>query len=384
MSTLIESFTRHFGMPPVVYASAPGRLEILGNHTDYNEGLVLSAAVGQRTDMCLSPVPGNRCRVFDFRDNSVSDFDLNEIDTALKGDWGNYIKGCIVGLRQRGFNVPAFNAGIVSTVPLSAGMSSSAALEMAFCFAARTAFKIDLPNPDWARVGQFVENKYLGLGSGLLDQFSSIFGKKDALILCDFRTVEVLKNLTLPEGYVLVVSNSMVKHNLVESDYNVRRKSCETARDAIQTRFPEVKALRDVTPEMLEQCRDLMSDVDYRRAKHVVAEGDRVLRGEAALAKGDIISFGQLLWESHESSRINFENSCDELDILVGFSKTIPGCIGARLSGGGFGGIAIHLVKSDVAREYCSRLQSAYRAQTGKSVETIICEIGDGASAYLI
>ncbi len=376
---LIESFTAHFGVKPTAYASAPGRLEILGNHTDYNEGLVLSAAVGQRTDVCLAPVAGKRCRLFDFRDNSVSEFDLDEIDTPVKGDWGNYVKGCIVALRQHGIEIPAFNAGVVSTVPLSAGMSSSAALEMAFCFAVSEAFGIQLPKEDWARIGQYVENKYLGLGSGLLDQFSSIFGKKDALILCDFRTVEVLKNLTLPEGYLLVVSNSMVKHNLVESDYNVRRQSCETARDAIKQKYPDIKALRDVTPEVLEDCRVLMNDVDYRRAKHVVGEGDRVLRGEEALAKGDILTFGQLLWESHESSRVNFENSCDELDILVGFSKTIPGCIGARLSGGGFGGIAIHLVKSDVASEYCSRLQSAYRAQTGKSVETLICEIGDGA-----
>lgn len=381
---LIQKFIEHFGKKPIAYAAAPGRLEVLGNHTDYNDGLVLSCAVGQRTELCLAPGEGNHCRLFDFRDSSVSEFDLNNIDTPIPKDWGNYVKGCIIALRERGIEIPPFDAAILSSVPLSAGMSSSAALEMAFCFAAARAFNLELPPADWARVGQFVENKYLGLGSGLLDQFSSIFGKKNALILCDFRTVEVLKTIPVPDGYELVVANSMIKHDLVDSDYNVRRQSCEKARDALKALFPTVKALRDVTPAMLEEGKHLMSEVDYRRAKHVVGEGDRVLRAEKYLAEGNIIAFGQLLWESHESSRVNFENSCPELDILVGLSKTIPGCIGARLSGGGFGGISIHLVKNDMATEYCDRLKTAFKIQTGKSAETLICAIGDGASGERI
>lgn len=376
---LAQKFAAHFGRPAIATAAAPGRLEVLGNHTDYNEGLVLSCAVGQRTELAIAPVEGKRCRLFDFRDNSVCEFDLDAIDKPLPKDWGNYIKGCIIALRERGIQLGAFDAAIESSVPLSAGMSSSAALEMAFCFAISKAFGIQLPPEEWARVGQFVENKYLGLGSGLLDQFSSIFGRKDELILCDFRSVEVLKTLALVPGYELVVANSMVKHDLVDSDYNVRRQSCETARDALKTIFPQINALRDVTPAMLEDGKHLMSEVDYRRAKHVVGEGDRVIRAEKYLAEGNIAAFGELLWESHESSRVNFENSCPELDILVGLSKTIPGCIGARLSGGGFGGISIHLVKTDMASEYCERLQNAFLIQTGKKIETLACSIGDGA-----
>lgn len=378
---LIQQFTELFQMKPVVYAAAPGRLEVLGNHTDYNEGLVLSCAVGQHTELCLTPVEGTLCCIHDFRDTSTIEFDINDIDTPVKGDWGNYIKGCILALRERGITIPAFYAAIVSTVPLSAGMSSSAALEMAFCFAAAKAFNIELPPAEWARVGQYVENKYLGLGSGLLDQFSSIFGKKNALILCDFRTVEVIKTIAVPQGYELVVANSMVKHNLVESDYNLRRQSCEKARDIIKTRYPEIKALRDVTPEMLEACRDVLDNVDYLRAKHVVHEGDRVLRAEKLLGENDIIGFGQLLWESHESSRVDFKNSCEELDVIIELAKSIPGCIGGRLSGGGFGGIAILLVETGKAEEFCERLRTVYKLQTQKPIETIICSIGDGASA---
>lgn len=377
---LIAQFTAHFGKKPTAWAAAPGRLEILGNHTDYNEGEVLSAAVSQKTELCLAPVEGKKCRLYDFRDGSSSEFNLDEIEKPVPKDWGNYIKGCIVALRQHGIEIPAFDAGIISTVPLSAGMSSSAALEMAFCFAVAKAFKIDLPKTTWARIGQYVENKYLGLGSGLLDQFSSVFGKEHALIYCDFRTVEVKKNIPVPLGYDLVVVNSMVKHNLVESDYNVRRASCEKVRDLLKQKFPDIKALRDVTLNMLEAGKTLLNEVDYRRAKHVCGEGERVIQADLLLNRGDIIGFGQLLWDSHESSRVNFENSCTELDTIINLAKTNHACIGGRLSGGGFGGIAICLVKSSEAEHFCARIQREYTEQTTNAIETIICSIGEGAT----
>ena len=188
----------------------------------------------------------------------------------------------------------------------------------------------------------------------------------------------------MPPGYSIVVANTMVKHNLVESDYNKRRESCERARDAIRQVCPQVKMLRDVDRKMLESCRDKMDAVDYRRALHVVGEDERVMRGVAFLEKGDIRSFGELLFESHESSRVNFENSCPELDALVEIARSIPDCLGARLSGGGFGGITIHLVRHDAAESYCNRLKTAYKAMTGKETQTILCDIGDGASAQAL
>lgn len=379
-SGIIDFFAAFYGNKPHVIGRAPGRLEVLGNHTDYNEGYVLSAAVGQKTEFAVAPVEGKKCTVHnDFSSNNTVSFNLDEIDKAIPGDWSNYIKGMIVELGKRGHKVGAFNAALLSSVPLSAGMSSSAALEIAAGFAFGELFNIEMPKAEWARAGQGVENNYIGVKTGLLDQFSSVFGRKNSLILCDFRTVEVLKNVALPQGYVLIVANTMVKHDLVTSDYNLRRESCERTVEALKKKYPAIKALRDVSPEMLEAGKSLAAHQDYLRALHVVGENDRVLKGVAALEKNDIKAFGKLLFESHKSSRVNFENSCPELDSLVELAPAIGSC-GSRLSGGGFGGITIHLVQETEAELYCDRLKAAYKLQTGKAAETIICSIGDGAS----
>jgi galactokinase len=378
-SGIVTLFEQEYNKKPVAVSRAPGRLEILGNHTDYNQGTVLSTAVGQVTEFAIAPVQGNKCVLKDFRDGSRREFQLDELDSPAPGDWSNYVKGVIFELRKRGHEIGAFEGAILSTIPLSAGMSSSAALEVSAGFAFSKAFNIELPKEDWARIGQGVENNYMGLQSGLLDQFSSIFGKENSLILCDFRTVEVLKTVSIPEGYSLVVANSMVKHNLVDSDYNSRRESCENAVAKLKAEFPEITSLRDVSLEMLEKGKALLDVQEYRRSLHVVGEIDRVAKGVEALESGNIERFGKLLFESHESSKDNFENSCEELDRLVELAKSLPGCIGARLSGGGFGGISIHLVKTDEAETYSERLKSAYQAQTGKNIETLLTSAGEGA-----
>lgn len=378
---LIDSFAAAYSAKPAAYSSAPGRLEILGNHTDYNEGFVLSCATGQATEMAIAAIPGRICKLQNPPLKGEFTIDLDDMDTPRPKDWTNYIKGVLVELRRRGISYPAFEVLFKSSVPLSAGMSSSAALEMAFCMALKQLAGIDLPLPEWARVGQSVENVYLGLKSGLLDQFSSLYGKKDSFILCDFRSVEVLKTVTMPSGWKIVVANTMVKHNLVESDYNQRRESCERATKVIQGKFPQVKNLRDVSSAMLEECKSILDHTDYLRAKHVVGEDERVMKGVELLEAGKVEEFGALWFQSHESSRDCFENSCPELDVLVELAHTIPGCVGARLSGGGFGGISIHLVRESEAQNYCERLAAAYKLKTGKTIETVICSIGDGASA---
>lgn len=378
---LIDSFAAAYSAKPAAYSRAPGRLEILGNHTDYNEGFVLSCATGQATEMAIAAIPGRICKLQNPPLKGEFTIDLDDMDTPRPKDWTNYIKGVLVELRRRGISYPAFEVLFKSSVPLSAGMSSSAALEMAFCMALKQLAGIDLPLPEWARVGQSVENVYLGLKSGLLDQFSSLYGKKDSFILCDFRSVEVLKTVTMPSGWKIVVANTMVKHNLVESDYNQRRESCERATKVIQGKFPQVKTLRDVSSAMLEECKSILDHTDYLRAKHVVGEDERVMKGVELLEAGKVEEFGALWFQSHESSRDCFENSCPELDVLVELAHTIPGCVGARLSGGGFGGISIHLVRENEAQNYCERLAAAYKLKTGKTIETVICSIGDGASA---
>ena len=384
ITSAADYFEQTFGRKATVVAKAPGRLEVLGNHTDYNDGITLSCAVGQATEFAMAPLEGKQCSIISSMTGETKTFELDDIEQAIKGDWTNYVKGVIVQLRKRGFEVPAFQAAVHSTVPLSAGMSSSAALEVAAGFAFSKAFAIDLSMTEWAKVGQGVENEYIGLGSGLLDQFSSVFGKKDGLIYSDFRTNEVIKNVDVPSGYVLVVANSLVKHDLVDSDYNVRRESCMNVAQKMSQLHDGVTALRDVTPAMLEASKAEHDSIDYRRALHVVGECDRVIKGVAALENNDIATFGNLLNESHVSSVENFDNSCEELDVLCELAKGHDACVGARLSGGGFGGISIHMVKADQAEEYCSYIESAYEKKMGKKTETIICAMGPGASVEVL
>ncbi|MBR7104919.1 MAG: galactokinase [Lentisphaeria bacterium] len=382
MKEFIAKFEQHYGRKPAAASQAPGRLEILGNHTDYNEGFVLSCAVEQTTKFALYPVEGTRCRLIDFRSGAAMSFDLAEKEAAPAKDGSKYVKGMVLQLMQRGMSCTGFDAAIESSVPLSAGMSSSAALEVSAGLALMKVFNFNLSSADLARAGQGVENQYLGLKSGLLDQFSSIFGKKDSMILSDFRSVEVLRTAALPEGYSIVVINSMKKHNLVDSEYNVRRQDCEEAARIMSKLIPGAKTLRDISPEQLESARDQMDERVYRRALHVVGECARVMESIRLLEQQDVAGFGQLWFDSHQSSRENFENSTPELDYLVELARSIPGCLGARLSGGGFGGITIHLVKTADAELYAQRATAAYKARTGIEAQSIICAIGSGAELY--
>ena len=381
--SFLQDFEKYFGRKAAVLAKAPGRLEILGNHTDYNEGFVMSCAVGFGVTIAIAENGLDHCRVRnpEFAGDAEGIIDLNNVGEAVPGDWMNYIRGVITELAKRNIFIKPFDALVKSDLPVASGMSSSAALEVGFSFAFKELFNIELANEEWARIGQAVENVYLGLKTGLLDQFSSIFGQKNALILSDFRTVEVLRTVPLPEGYVLVVANSMIKHNLVDSEYNSRREECESAAAKISEVHPEVKTLRDVSPELLEANKDRLTMLEYKRAKHVVGECDRVKKAVDMLGKGDIESFGKLLFASQESSCNNFENSTVELDYLVELAKTIPGCLGARLSGGGFGGITIHLVHESAKDNYMKAIREAYKLQTNVDPQILACEVGQGARA---
>ncbi len=384
MNTLQTAFQKRFGYDAVVGAAAPGRLEILGNHTDYNEGVVLSCAVDQHTAVVLAPNGTRQARIYDLRADSEGTFDLDGLETLPHPRWLGYPAGVVSELRKRGAEVGGFDAVLSSTVPLSAGMSSSAAFETAILFALCGAFKLEFPKADLARIGQGVENHYLGLKTGLLDQFSSIFGVKAAFILSDFRTVEVVRTVKLAPGCAILVVNSMKKHNLVDSEYNSRREACEAAARKLAARHPEIRTLRDVSMALLDSERQLLTDLEYRRAKHVVGECERVLRAVQYLESGDIESFGALWWESHESSRLDFENSTPELDDLVRLSHEIPGALGARLSGGGFGGITVHLVREAALAEYQTQMAMRYQALRGVSPEMIVCHPGAGASYRIL
>ena len=376
-ATVEHAFKHLIGTNPVVVTRAPGRLEILGNHTDYNEGTVLSTAVNRATYVAAAPSGSAACRIVDVVNDTERCFDINELADPQKGDWANYIKGLVVELQARGVTVPGFNAVMGSTVPMSAGMSSSAALEMSMLIALLRLTATDMDWREMAKTGQACENRYVGANTGLLDQFSSLKGKENHLVYSDFRTLSVC-NVPLPEGTALVVANSMVKHNLT-NEYNERREACEAAVRILRRLHEGVKALRDVSLEQLEDARSHMPDVVYRRALHVVGEISRVEAGVKALETGDVATFGALMFASQESSTHAFENSCEEIDVLVDLARDLPGAIGARLSGGGFGGITVHLVEADAAPSYGDELARRYADKTGLHADVVICAAADGA-----
>ncbi|MFA6929370.1 MAG: galactokinase [Lentisphaeria bacterium] len=376
---ITQGFQKCFGYSPKMLSQAPGRLEILGNHTDYNQGTVLSVAVDRAMYIAAAPArnPFGRCRVVDLISNSRRTIELQKLGNPRKGDWGNYLKGLLVELNRRGIPVPAFDAVLYGTVPLSAGMSSSAALEMAMLLILLRLANTELPWLECARIGQACENQYVGANTGLMDQFSSLMGKKGHLIYSDFRDYTV-KNVPIPEGTAFVVANSMVKHNLT-NEYNERRQACEEAVRILAGIYSGVTALRDISPEQLLAAETQLPPLVFQRALHVVGEIARVEKGCTALENGEIALFGKLLQESHQSSCIHFENSCSEIDCLVEIGERLPGYLGARLSGGGFGGISVHLVKAQFAVQYQQALEKAYLEQCGIQTSTMFCQAADGA-----
>ena len=356
-------------------ARAPGRVELLGNHTDYNEGVVLAAAInhavtvqGAATDVerivltsTFAPLPV---------DVSLTDF--APLDGAAS--WANYALGVVACLRQDGFPVQGFRMSVDSDVPAGAGLSSSAALEVATASLLKKLFNLDIDPMDLARLCRRAENDFVGVQCGLLDQATSVFGKRDQAVYLDCRS-EAVENIPLPPNTSLLVYDCGVEHRLTGGEYNERRAQCFAAARALG-----VKALRDVDSERLEAGRPQLDPLVYRRALHIVGEDERVFAGIECLRRGDGAAFGSLMFASHESSRVNFENSTPELDTLVALAREIPGVLGSRLTGGGFGGATISLVERAAAPAVAERLAAEYMARTGSPGRAYLCESADGAA----
>ena len=300
--------------------------------------------------------------------------------------WANYVLGSFNRLFG---GKPAeakfgFKAMFLGNIPLGAGLSSSAALEMCTLLALQKLYGIEMDKTDTAKVGQKAEHTFAGCPCGLLDQASSLYGREGALVKSDFRYCR-FESVPMGEGVAFMMVKSNAKHALVDGAYASRRQACEDAAKYFsEVLRKKVTHLRDVTMAEWVLYRGGLSETTAKRAVHPIGEDERVLQGAALLEKGDLKGFGALMYDSHESSRNWFENSCEELDAIVDAAKAIPEVYGARLSGGGFGGITIHLVKEEAAEEYCNRIKTAYKMMTGKECDTIICSIGDGAESRKI
>ncbi len=379
LNQLKSKFRAHFGVDPVVVAYAPGRVEVLGNHTDYNEGFVLSAAINFGTFFVCAPAPDDQCRVVAGDIGEECAFSLSGVSASKKMTWANYVKGVLAGLQARAGLGHGFLGMFLGNVPLGAGLSSSAALEMCAGLALSKLYGMTLPLLDLARIGQAAEHQYAGVKCGLLDQISSLHGRENALVMSDFRSLEV-QSVPLGPDACFLICNTAVKHALVESEYNERRERCEQAARYFASVLPHpVSHLRDVSWEELEQYGEGLDPVALRRATHVIGENTRVLKGKALLKYHELDAFGELMFLSHESSRLQFENSCPELDVIVDAARMCPEALGARLSGGGFGGSVVVLVRTTDARHVAKYLSDAYGETFGNPCATMLIKPSAGA-----
>ena len=371
-------FIEHFdGSTGSVY-TAPGRINLIGEHTDYNDGFVFPGAVQQ---CIIAELKQNRTRTvraysIDLKD--YTEFCLDD-EKGPNATWARYIFGVCREMMALGVPVQGFNTAFAGDVPLGAGMSSSAALESAFAFALNDIWggnKIE--KMELARVGQRTEHKYVGCNCGIMDQFASVHGKAGSLMRLDCRSGEFSYFPWNPKGYKLVLINSCVKHELVGSPYNDRRKSCENVAAVINKHFPEVKSLRDASYEQLDAVRAEVSEEDAKRAHYVIGERERVLGVCKALEAGDYETVGKLMYETHHGLSEEYEVSCEELDYLNDLAKE-AGVTGSRIMGGGFGGCTINLVSEELYDNFIKTVYQNYPQKFGKKPIVIDVVIGDGA-----
>lgn len=377
---LLEKYKTHFGKAPVVVSYAPGRIEVLGNHTDYNEGYVFSAAINYGTFFAISRNDDGVNRIVAGDLMHEVTFPLVDAKPVSKDTWANYVIGTVAGLNALKPQDTGFDAMFLGNVPMGFGLSSSAALEMCTAKAVAQLFTIDADNVTLAKIGQAAERDYAGCPCGLLDQISSLCGAEGMLVKTDFRSLEI-ETVDMGPSVCFLMCNPHAKHALVDGQYASRRKACEDAAAYFASVLPHpVAALRDVTMAEWEAHKNGLDPIVANRAAHPIGEDERVLLGAELLNKGDLDGFGKLLFDSHESSRTMFENSCEELDNVVAVTKTIPGILGARLSGGGFGGSVVVLVKTDAAADAAKAIAENYKANTGKDCEVSMIQPSIGAS----
>ena len=371
-------FIKHFdGTTGSVYAS-PGRINLIGEHTDYNDGFVFPGAVQQGMIAEIKPNGTRNVRAYSIDLKDYVEFNLDD-EKGPQASWARYIFGVCREMMALGVPVEGFNTAFAGDVPLGAGMSSSAALESVYAFALNDIWGDNkIEKMELARVGQRTEHNYLGCKCGIMDQFASVHGKAGSLMRLDCRSGEFEYFPFNPQGYKLVLVNSCVKHELVGSPYNDRRESCERVAATINKHNADVKSLRDADYDMLEAVKAEISEEDYMRAKYVIGEKERVLTVCDALEKGDYETVGEMMYQTHFGLSKEYEVSCEELDFLNDIARE-EGVTGSRIMGGGFGGCTINLVSEELYNHFVATVKDKFKAKYGKEPIVIDVVIGDGS-----
>lgn len=373
-STFLSEFT---GAPTLV--CAPGRINVIGEHTDYNGGFVLPAAVGQAIYLAVAPSGHpTRSSMIAVDLGERHDFDVNEIAPLPPNSWQNYLLGVVAEITKSGKSVPGFHLVFGGDVPRGSGMSSSAALECGVCFGLNECFGLGFSKKEMIHMAQKAEHNYAGVMCGIMDQFASMMGAKDHALLLDCETLEFEHFPLLLQDYSLLLCNSNVHHNLASSEYNVRRSQCEAGVEVLQARYPDVTNLRRATMVQLNGVKEQLTEVVYRRCKYVIEENERVHTMTTAMRAGNLAEVGAILKKAQQAMQREYEISCPEIDFMADFANSRADVLGARMMGGGFGGCTINLVQKGNLEIFVQGLNSAYEQQFGKQITPIAVTLSDG------
>lgn len=379
---LTQLFLESFGVSPTIQIVSPGRVNLIGEHTDYNEGFVLPAAIDKAIFLAVGPRTDNEIHAIAA--------DLNEtysgqLDKLVKtGSWPDYLLGVTDQFQQAGYLLAGFNCVFGGTIPIGAGLSSSAALENGIGFAINELFDLGVDRLELLKISKLAENKFVGLQCGIMDMFASMMGRAGQVIRLDCRSLDYAYAPLHMEGIRIVLCDTRVKHSLASSEYNTRRAECEAGVSLIRAAYGDgISSLRDVTMEMLDSQLKEQEPLLYRRCAYVVQENQRLLAGYADLERGDVAAFGQKMYGSHEGLSHWYEVSCEELDILVDIARQHEGVLGARMMGGGFGGCTINLVRENALADFEETVKQAYKEKTGQEPLIYICTIEDGTHRIL-
>jgi galactokinase len=378
---IVRRFTEWFGSEPEIIVRAPGRVNLIGEHTDYNDGFVFPAAIERDILIAASRRNDRQVRALALNFNQPSTFDLDSIVRIKEGRerWSNYIRAMAFVFQQEGLETRGLNCATLGSVPLGAGLSSSAAMLVAAGLMFASAADIELDPVQLALLAQRGEREFVGVNVGIMDQFISALGQKDHALLIDTRAL-TYEAVPLPEsGVSLVIADTNKKRGLVDSEYNTRRSECEQAVELLKRFLPEIRALRDVTVEDFEQYASALPDTVRKRARHVVTEDARTLESVTALKAGDVARFGQLMNASHESLKNDYEVSCKELDDMVAAAHSLEGVYGSRMTGAGFGGCTVSLVADEAVETFLSEVPKLYKQATGLDTTIYVTTAAQGA-----
>jgi galactokinase len=376
LETVISTFENKFGEVPLLVRS-PGRVNLIGEHTDYNQGFVLPAAIDKAVYFAVAPRSDRTCHIIALDIPDEHQFVIDDLQKTPKG-WPHYLMGVVDQLLKSGYEVRGFNCVFSSTIPIGAGLSSSAALEAGLAFALNTLFELRADNLTLVKLAQLAENEFVGVQCGIMDQFINIFGADQKVLQIDCRSLGYKYYPFQFPDTSIVLFNTGVSHSLASSEYNKRRKECGAGVGIMKRRYPDISFLRDVSLPMLEDCRNILEPIIYRRCKYVVEENARLLNACTALEKGNLKTFGSLMDQTHDGLSHDYEVSCRELDFLADAVKNIPQVYGARMMGGGFGGCTINLMERLAVEEISKQVTEQYQKEFQTDLKTYISSIDCG------